>query len=130
MEPVPGGRGPIFMILRPLAARLLSIPGMRRLVIVAGALALCGALQAADESGAALYKRQCAGCHGADGKGQSSMGKAMKLRDLGSADVQKMSDADLAGVIAKGKGKMPAYGGKLSQDQIQALVAYIRGMKR
>src|SRR5258706_2509401 len=41
-------------------------------------------LYAADR--AAVYKAKCAGCHGADGSGQTAMGKAMKLRDLGSAE--------------------------------------------
>jgi mono/diheme cytochrome c family protein len=53
----------------------------------------------------------------------------MKLRSLGSADVQKTADADLTKVITDGKGKMPAYKGKLSADEIKALVAYIRTLK-
>ena len=52
------------------------------------------------------------------------------MRDLGSADVQKQSDADLTGIITKGKGKMPAYDGKLSADQITDLVKYIRTLKK
>ncbi len=44
-----------------------------------------------------------------------------------SDEVQKLSDADLADAIAKGKGrKMPAFGSKLSSDTIKSLVAYIR----
>jgi len=68
-------------------------------------------------------------CHGADGKGDTGMGKTLKLRDLGSADVQGQSDADLTGIITNGKGKMPKYDGKLSKDQIGDLVKYIRTMK-
>ena len=80
--------------------------------------------------GEALYKTKCAGCHGADGKGQTSMGKANNIRDLGSADVQKQSDDDLSGTIGNGKGKMPAYGKSLKPDQIKDLVAYIRSIKK
>jgi len=79
--------------------------------------------------GGADFKAKCAMCHGADGKGDTSMGKTMKLRDLGSADVQGQSDADLTGIIANGKGKMPKYDGKLSKDQISDLVKYIRTLK-
>ena len=79
--------------------------------------------------GAADYKAKCAGCHGADGKGDTSMGKMMKIRDLGSADVQSQSDADLANIITNGKGKMPKYDGKLTADQINDLVKYIRTLK-
>jgi mono/diheme cytochrome c family protein len=79
--------------------------------------------------GAADYKAKCAMCHGADGKGDTGMGKAMKLRDLGSADVQAQSDADLNGIIANGKNKMPKFDGKLTKDQISDLVKYIRTLK-
>ena len=85
------------------------------------------ALFAAD--GAAVYKAKCASCHGPDGKGETAIGKSMKLRGLGSADVQKITDADLTKVISDGKGKMPAYKGKLSADEIKALVTYIRTLK-
>jgi cytochrome c6 len=83
--------------------------------------------RAADDAGA-LYKTKCAACHGADGKGETAIGKANKIRDLASADVQKQSDDELAGMIATGKGKMPGYGKSLKPDQIKGLVAYIRGL--
>ena len=79
--------------------------------------------------GGADFKAKCAMCHGADGKGETGMGKTMKVRDLGSADVQGQSDADLNGIITNGKGKMPKYDGKLSKDQIGDLVKYIRTLK-
>lgn len=84
----------------------------------------------AQTGGEALYKTKCAGCHGPDGKGQTTMGKANNIRDLGSADVQKQSDDDLSGIIENGKGKMPAYGKSLKPDQIKDLVAYIRTLKK
>lgn len=79
--------------------------------------------------GAADFKAKCAMCHGPDGKGETSMGKTMKLRDLGSADVQSQSDADLTNIITNGKGKMPKYDGKLTADQIKDVVKYIRTLK-
>lgn len=84
----------------------------------------------ADNAGAATYKAKCAVCHGADGKGETAIGKTNKIRDLGSADVQKQSDADLAELIGKGKGKMPPYGKSLKPEQIKDLVAYIRTLKK
>jgi cytochrome c551 len=80
--------------------------------------------------GAAVYKAKCAMCHGADGAGQTPMGKNMKLRALGSAEVQKQTDAELVKWIADGKGKMPAYKGKLTPADIDALVAFIRTLKK
>jgi len=76
-------------------------------------------------AGEATFKAKCAGCHGADGKGK----EAMKTTDLAGADVQKMSDADLTGVITNGKGKMPPYK-SLSADQVKDLVSYIRSLKK
>lgn len=80
--------------------------------------------------GAAIYKAKCASCHGADGKGQSPMGKKMNLRDLGSPEVQKQTDKELYDWTADGKGKMPGYKDKLSADDIKALVAYMRTFKK
>ncbi len=79
--------------------------------------------------GGADFKAKCAMCHGADGKGDTGMGKTMKVRDLGSADVQGQSDADLNGIITNGKNKMPKYDGKLTKDQISDLVKFIRTLK-
>jgi len=82
------------------------------------------------QGGADAYKSRCAMCHGPDGKGDTAMGKKFGLKDLGSAEVQGMSDADLNGVITKGKDKMPEYGSKLSKEQIEDLVKFIRSLKK
>ena len=87
------------------------------------------AIPAAAQDAAAAYKSKCAMCHGADGKGDTTIGKKMGIRDLTSADVQKSSDDELTGIIKKGKNKMPAYDGKLKDPEIKDLVAYIRKLK-
>ncbi len=79
--------------------------------------------------GAELYKGKCQMCHGADGKGQTPMGKNMQLKDLGSADVQNMKDSELKTLIENGKGKMPAYKGKLTDTQIEDVIQQIRTFK-
>jgi|SRR5580704_11205873 cytochrome c6 len=98
-------------------------------VVLVGITLLSGAARA-QTGGEALYKTKCAACHGADGKGETAVGKANKIRDLGSADVQGQSDDAIAGIIGNGKGKMPAYGKSLKADQIKDLVAYIRSLKK
>jgi mono/diheme cytochrome c family protein len=80
--------------------------------------------------GESLYKTKCAVCHGPDGKGETSVGKANKMRDLGSPEVQKQSDDELSGIVTSGKGKMPAYGKSLKPEQIKELVTYIRSFKK
>lgn len=83
-----------------------------------------------DDAGATLFKQKCAACHGADGKGDTSMGKTMKVRDLGSADVQKQTDAQLTDIIVNGKGKMQPYKGKLTEDQIKQAVSFVRSLAK
>src|SRR5271170_1753195 len=109
---------------------------MKRMGQVILSLLLCAAFELtalpaqAQTGGEALYKSKCAGCHGADGKGETAVGKANNIRDLGSADVQAQSDDAIAGIIGNGKGKMPAYGKSLKPDQIKDLVGYIRTLKK
>jgi cytochrome c6 len=81
------------------------------------------------QGGADLFKSKCAMCHGPDGKGETATGKTLHVRDLGSAEVQSQSDADLTKIITNGKGKMPKYDDKLTKDQISDLVKYIRTLK-
>jgi len=80
------------------------------------------------QDAAATFKSKCAMCHGADGSGKTTMGEKLNIRDLHSADVQKQSDADLSQIITKGKNKMPAYDGKLTKEQIDGLVAFVRSL--
>lgn len=75
-----------------------------------------------------IFKANCVLCHSADGSGNSPTGKAMHAKDLRSDEVQKQSDAQLAEVVAKGRGKMPAFGTKIKPDDVTRLVAYIRAL--
>jgi mono/diheme cytochrome c family protein len=87
-------------------------------------------LTAFAESGADTYTAKCKMCHGADGAPPAAMAKSMGIRDLKSDDVQKQSDADLKTVIEKGKGKMPAFAGKLTPAQIDDVTKYVRSLKK
>ena len=102
---------------------------MIAIACAAGASSFAGPA-AAQGGGEALYKTKCVACHGADGKGETAIGKANKLRDFGSADVQKQNDDELSGIITSGKGKMPAYGKSLKPEQVKDLVTYIRTFKK
>ena len=84
----------------------------------------------AEADGVADFKAKCASCHGADGKGATPVGKALKLRDLASAEVQGQSDAELLNVVANGKGKMPGYEKTLGADTCKSLVTFIRSFKQ
>src|ERR1700683_4023355 len=89
---------------------------------IAMAVVLSLPLSANAQNGEALYKSRCAMCHGADGS-------KLTAHNLQSADVQKQSDADLAGIITNGKGKMPA-SKSLKPEDVTGLVAYIRTLKK
>ena len=98
-------------------------------VLAIGLFSLVSSPTRAQDDAASLFKSKCAACHGADGSGNTPVGKSMKIRDFHSADVQKETDAQLTEMITAGKGAMPAYKGKLTDAQIKSLVGYIRTMK-
>lgn len=75
---------------------------------------------------AANYKAKCAPCHGADGTGNTPVGKSLHVKSLASDEVQKLSDADLTKVLHDGKNKMPAFAGKLTDEEIRDMVHFIR----
>jgi cytochrome c6 len=85
---------------------------------------------AAQSDAAGLFRSKCVMCHGENGSGNTPTGKALKAKDLRSAETQSKSDAELTDVISKGRNKMPAFGQKLKPDQIQHLVAYLRQLAK
>jgi cytochrome c6 len=99
-------------------------------IVAVAALAFCGVMRAQDAP--TLFKSKCAACPGADGGGNTTMGKSLGAKDLASADVQTQTDAQLTDSITNGMngGKMPAYKGKLTDNQIKGLVAYIRSLAK
>lgn len=98
-------------------------------VVLAALTVVLAAPARAEDASETLYKSKCAACHAADGSG-SAMGKKLGAHDLHSAEVQKMSDAELSEVIAKGKNKMPSYEKSLKADDIKGLVAHIRTLAK
>lgn len=82
------------------------------------------------DNGTVIYKEHCSACHGFNGAGDTMLGKNLKLQPLASPEVQSQSDAELAVIISKGKGRMPAYDRKLSKDQINDVIKYIRALKK
>ena len=103
---------------------------MKRMTLLSIGLGLMAAgLMAAAPPAADTFKARCAGCHGPDGSGQTAMGKAMKIRDLRSPEVQAASDADLEALIANGKKPMPA-NPNMDTATIHGLVEHIRSLAK
>ena len=79
----------------------------------------------------ALFDGTCAKCHGKDGRAKSWHAKHEHARDLTKADWQNdVSDERIFNSISNGKGKMPAFKKKLTDDQIDSLVTYVRHFRR
>lgn len=77
-----------------------------------------------------LYKTKCASCHGADGKAETAIGKKMAVKSFSDPEIAKNTDQTWIDITKKGKGKMPGYEGKLTDDQINDLVKYIRTLSK
>ena len=103
---------------------------MASVILLAAAIA---APALAQTSGADVYKNaapKCGMCHGADGLAATPVAKSMKVLSFKDPAMIKASDAQLIASTANGKGKMPAYKGKLTDAQITDVVAYIRTLQK
>jgi mono/diheme cytochrome c family protein len=82
-------------------------------------------------SAAALYTQNCASCHGRDGSAKTARARRSHARNLNDSEWQdRVSDERIFNSIMNGKGKMPGYSKKLSEPEIDALVNYVRGLKK
>lgn len=105
------------------------------IVIATLALPAPGAVGESQEAGPdakGLYLRNCSSCHVKDGKGNPVLAKAFKLApealSLVDQETLSKSDKELVGVIREGKGKMPAYKGRLNDLEVAAILSYIRSL--
>ena len=109
---------------------------MKRIACIAACLAIGAAsLGAADVK--ENWEKQCASCHGKDGKGETKAGRKADVKNLTDATYQaSFTDEQMFKQIKEGlkdkngKEKMKAFGGTLSDDEIKALVAFVRGLKK
>ena len=100
---------------------------MKRTACLFIATLIASASIAFSADASATWNSQCASCHGKDGSGNTAMGKKLGVKDYSKE--QSFSDAEAAKVIKEGKGKMKAYS-KLSDDEVKALVTYVRSLKK
>ena len=94
------------------------------------ALVLVASLPVFAADGQFVFQHHCKGCHGPDGKANTRIGHKVKIPDFTSpAFQQKVTDAQLKEVITNGSKKnrkMKAFKDKLSAEEIDAVVHYIR----
>ena len=82
-----------------------------------------------------LYNKNCARCHGADGRGDTPSGHLYRAPDFTSAEwwdkhAAHMSTRSLRAVVTKGKGGMPGFAKKLTRSEINVLVDRVRKFRK
>ena len=106
---------------------------MKKTILATLACLSLAAPALADDATVDIWKAKCKSCHGDDGKAKTKMGEKEKIPDLTDAGWQKKhSDADIKETITNGSkenAKMKAFKDKLTPEQIDGLVKYIRAMK-
>ena len=87
----------------------------------------------ADELGQQVWMNRCKGCHGLDGRAQTQIGAKEKIPDFASAQWQKkFADPDIRQVVTEGSAsnpKMKPFGDRLSPEEIDAVVRFVRGLR-
>lgn len=78
------------------------------------------------DRGETIYKVKCVKCHGANGSGQTDMGKSVHAKDLRTKLVQSQSDTDLKNTVMYGQNQMPAFTGRLDDQQLDDVISYVR----
>jgi mono/diheme cytochrome c family protein len=103
----------------------VSAPGRRSSVLI-GAILLALSISApsARADGGALFQANCAGCHGADGRAEGPMAKAMKVPALSGT---KLDEAGIAKHVRDNKSHA-AILGTLSDDDLKSVAAYAKGL--
>ena len=119
--------------VRLIAGR--EIISMKKLVIITCALLMAGAVSVRAADAKETYDKNCAKCHGEDGKGKTKMGEKLGVKDYTDAKVQaEMKDEKMVKAIKEGvkeddKTKMKAFS-DLGDDEVKALVAHVRAFKK
>jgi cytochrome c553 len=108
---------------------------MKKMILMAAVLGLAATLSSKAADAKENWDTLCAKCHGAEGKGDTKMGQKLGCKDLTDAKVQADLKDDAATKAIKeglkaedGKTLMKPF--ELSDDEIKALVAYVRGLKK
>ncbi|MGO8927188.1 MAG: c-type cytochrome [Limisphaerales bacterium] len=109
---------------------------MKKLIVMGVALLIVGAVSVRAADAKENWEKNCTKCHGPDGKGKTKMGEKLAIKDYTDAKVQEalkddaMTKAIKEGVKDGDKTKMKGFGDVLSDDEIKALVKYVRDFKK
>ncbi len=109
---------------------------MKKIILLVTLFGLTAALSAKAADAKENWDNQCAKCHGAEGKGDTKMGQKLGAKDFTDAKVQADLKDDAATKAIKAGLKSPDDKtlmkpfDTLSDDEVKALVAYVRGLKK
>ncbi|MBI2016674.1 MAG: cytochrome c [Candidatus Rokubacteria bacterium] len=99
------------------------------LAVLLGTVVWVVTAAAADlELGKKVYEKKCAACHGADGKGNAKMEKALNAKIPPLAAAAEKTDAELLKLVSEGKKPMPSFQKGLSKDELEAVVQFAKGI--
>jgi mono/diheme cytochrome c family protein len=109
---------------------------MKKFIVFSLGLLAGGVMAAHAADAKAIWTKECAKCHGVDGKGKTTMGKKLEVKDYSDpknqADLkdEKMAKSIKEGIKDGDKTRMKPFGEMLSDSEVKALVAYFRGLKK
>jgi mono/diheme cytochrome c family protein len=109
---------------------------MKNIIVLTISLLIAAPLAVRAADAKTNWDNNCVQCHGKDGRADTKMGKTLSAKDLTDPKVQaaftdaKATQSIKEGVKQNGKTTMKAFGGKLTDQEIKALVAYVRTLKK
>ncbi len=112
-------KAPLNSLLTKSDPMVFSRSARHAAVIVTLLLTAAGSLAA--ENGEQLFLGNCAECHQADGKGLQEIYPA-----LAGSEVVSGSGVDVALVLIIGRGEMPSFAGSISNEDMAAIINYVR----
>lgn len=86
-----------------------------------------------DAAGQKLFESKCSQCHGKDAKGSAKMAKVLKVDpaavDLTGEAASKLKAEEMELTVTNGKKKMPKFKGKLTAEQIQSVIKFVKSLQ-
>jgi mono/diheme cytochrome c family protein len=115
----------------PGIAALLAGAGFVFIVVLISGSGNSSLASPAPASAQDVYLDKCSVCHGQDGSGNTAKGRKLKVKNLRSPEVQKLSEAEMIDIVAKGKGKdMDGFQKELGDNLVKDVTIYYRSLAK